>query len=126
MTEETDLRLRYGQQKGDILVKGLEESINEAISQILETSLEARIFNRGFGSRLRNLLFEPMTDHSARFVFLEVQQAIERLEPRVELINSQSKVDPIFDENLYKIRLVYRILENQDVGEFDTFLKANS
>lgn len=125
MAEDVDLRLKYKQERGDILVSGIKESVNESIKNILNTNIGTRLFNRGFGSQISNLLFEPMTDFVARFLLIEIQQVLERLEPRVELSYSQSQVLPDFDNNLYEIRLVYRILDNEDTGEFNTFLERN-
>ena len=124
MTDEVDLRLRYGQQQGDILVRGLENAINESINEILETQIGSRFFNRNFGSRLRNLLFEPMSDLTARIILIEIQQVVEDFEPRVRVLFNRSSVKARFDEYIYEVTVGYQILESEDTGEFNIFLEA--
>lgn len=123
MVDETDLRLRYKQERGDIVVSGLVPVINESLRNILDTQIGTRLFNRGFGSKIRNLLFEPMSSVVAKIILLEVQQALELFEPRVRLLYSESQVFPDYDNNLYKVKLYYEIINSQEVGEFDTFLR---
>ena len=123
MVEEVDLRRRYKQERGDILVSGLVETINESLKNILGTQTGTRLFNRDFGSRIANLLFEPMSDSVAKFLQIEIQQVIERFEPRIEISYAQSQIIPVFDQNLYRVKLVYRIISSEDTGEFNTFLE---
>ena len=124
MTDEIDIRLRYGQQAGDITVTGLSNVINESISQILETRRGTRLFNRNLGSSLGSLLFEPMTALTARIILIEIQQAIESQEPRVRVLFNRSSVRALFDENRYEVRIGYQIIDSEDTGEFNTFLEA--
>lgn len=123
MVDEVDLRLKYKQEKGDILVSGLEATINESLRNIFATNIGTRLFNRNFGSRITNLLFEPMSDSVSKFILIETQQVLERLEPRVLLSYSQSQVIPDFDNNAYRVKLIYNILNTEDTGEFNTFLE---
>ena len=125
MTDETDLRLRYKQEKGDILVTGLVGTINESLRNIFTTNIGSRLFNRTFGSKLESLLFEPMSDSTARIMLIEINQVIDRFEPRIEISYAQSQVIPDFDNNLYRVRIQYRILETEDTGEFNIFLERS-
>ena len=125
MTSETnDLRLRYKQEQGDVLVKGLVASINESISNIINTMQGTRLFNRGFGAGIGNLLFEPMSDQNASILLISVDQAIERHEPRARLLFNQSEAIPDFDNNGYELRLVYQVLGREETSEYDTFLES--
>ena len=123
MVQEVDLRLRYKQERGDILVSNTEEAINESLRNIFDTNIGTRLFNRSFGSRIQNILFEPMSEVSAKFILMEMQQVVDRLEPRVKLIQSQSQIIPEFDNNAYNVRLTYRILDTDDTGNFNLFLE---
>lgn len=122
MVNEVDLRLKYKQQKGDVLIQDLRGVINESISNIMNTRVGNRLFNRGFGSTISDLLFEPMTAFVGEFLLLEVNSVIRKFEPRVELVFSQSRVIPDYDNNGYFIKITYRILQTNETAEFDTFL----
>lgn len=124
MTEETDIRLRYRQERGDILVTGIVEVLNESINQIIETRRGTRLFNRSFGSNVGDLLFEPMSSLVSDIILMEIQQAVETWEPRVKVLLNRSTVAPFPEENLYRVRIVYQILESSESVEFDTVLNA--
>jgi phage baseplate assembly protein W len=122
MVNEVDLNLFYKQRKGDVLITDLRGVIDESIANILNTRIGNRLFNRGFGSTVTDLLFEPMTPFVGKFLLIEIEKVLDRFEPRVELIFSQSEVRADYDNNGYDIRIVYRILQTNDVSEFNTFL----
>lgn len=123
MVNETDLRLNYKKEAGDILVNGLIPVINESIRNILGTNIGTRLFNRRFGSKLSNLLFEPMGDLVSQYILMEIQQVLERYEPRVEISYAQSHVKPNYDGNAYQVQIIYRVIDSEDIGEFNSFLE---
>ena len=123
MVNETDLRLNYKKEAGDILVNGLIPVINESIRNILGTNIGTRLFNRRFGSKLSNLLFEPMGDLVSQYILMEIQQVLERYEPRVEISYAQSHVKPNYDSNAYQVQIIYRVIDSEDIGEFNSFLE---
>lgn len=125
MANEVDLRRNYKLEPGNVLITNTVDAINESIKNILGTMVGSRLFNRGFGSRLAFLLFEPMSEITSTLIKLEIQDALDVWEPRVEIVFGQSEIIPIYDKNIYQIRLVYRIIDSQDVGEFDSFLESN-
>ena len=123
MVNETDLRLNYKKEAGDILVNGLIPVINESIRNILGTNIGTRLFNRRFGSKLSNLLFEPMGDLVSQYILMEIQQVLERYEPRVEISYAQSHVKPNYDSNAYQVQIIYRVVDSEEIGEFNSFLE---
>lgn len=123
MVNETDLRLNYKKEAGDILVNGLIPVINESIRNILGTNIGTRLFNRRFGSKLSNLLFEPMGDLVSQYILMEIQQVLERYEPRVEISYAQSYVKPNYDSNAYQVQIIYRVVDSEEIGEFNSFLE---
>jgi phage baseplate assembly protein W len=124
MVDDADIRMRYGQERGDILLTDIVEQINESIRNILETRVGSRLFNRSFGSGITDLLFEPISDLIASLVFIRVQRAIDTFEPRVRFLPNRSSVSADPDNNIYQIRLAYIILETGETSEFDTILNA--
>lgn len=126
MVDETDLRARYRQERGDVLVKGEAEVIKESLRNIFSTTTGSRFFNRGFGSRLNFLLFEPMSDTTAKFILIEIQQTLERFEPRVQLNFRTSDVVPDFDNNLYRLKLQYVLVQTNTTSSFELALERNT
>lgn len=125
MANETDLRLKYKQEAGDILITGIVNVINESLRNIFLTKIGSRLFNRRFGSNLANLLFEPMSELVSEFILIEIQQTIDRLEPRIRIDYNNTQIVPDYDNNLYRLQLTYTIIESENIGEFNLVLERS-
>lgn len=90
------------------------ESIYQSIYNILSTNKGERIFLPEFGSDLEDYLFELVTDITAFNILNRVVEAIERWEPRVNLLYNQCSVTPIYEENKYDVILVFEVLGLED------------
>ncbi len=91
-------------------IKKDEELIRDSIFQILHTRKGERFFNREFGSNLHLLVFEPNDEILKDLVDIEVREAIEKYEPRVEVV----KVETVANDNQISIVVVYKIKETQE------------
>lgn len=76
-----------GQRRGDIFKRTDVKAIDQSIQNILLTNHYEKPFNPFFGANLRRLLFELNTLISQDEVEETIRQAIERDEPRVEVIS---------------------------------------
>ena len=65
-------------------------------------------FNPVLGSRVRELLFEPMDSITSIALKEEIEDTINNFEPRVKL--EEVQVNPDFDENQYDIIIKYIII----------------
>ena len=65
-------------------------------------------FNPVLGSRVRDLLFEPMDSITSIALKEEIEDTIKNFEPRVKL--EEVQVNPDFDENQYDIIIKYIII----------------
>ena len=65
-------------------------------------------FNPVLGSRVNELLFEPMDNITTIAIKEEIQDTITNFEPRVKL--EEVQVTPDFDENQYDIIIKYIII----------------
>jgi phage baseplate assembly protein W len=73
------------------------------------TGQNERVFNPRFGSGIRNLLFENLTQESIDIATENITQGLQIYFPQVEIRNLQ--LVPIYDENLVNFELKYGIRE---------------
>ena len=85
------LKLREGR----ISLSSAEEDIREAIRIILSTRKGERIMRPEFGCGIQEMVFEPLNETSRGLIRYQVEDALTRWEPRIELI----KVQVDFDQN---------------------------
>lgn len=86
--------------------------IKSSIRMILTTRLGERVMLPEFGSRLYELVFEPMDDSLKALARTFVIEALQRWEPRITLQNVTMGTDP--DNNTFFISLTYAINENAE------------
>ena len=91
--------------------------IHEAILQILGTRPGERFMRPEFGSRLKDLVFEPNNTILKGLVRHYVLEAIERWEKRVVLTRVTFDETPeTIDQNLLLVRIHYRVIATQVEG----------
>jgi len=81
-------------------------NIEESIVIILRTDLGERVYRPNFGSRLSELVFEPMNVQTLMLIRLYVEQALEMWEPRIILKEVRADPDPI--RGRVDIEIVYQ------------------
>jgi phage baseplate assembly protein W len=91
--------------------------IQESIVQILGTRPGERFMRPEFGSRLKDLVFEPNDNVLKGLVRAYVLEAIERWEKRVILTRVTFDDSPVnLDRNLLLVRIHYRVIASQVEG----------
>ena len=91
--------------------------IHESILQILGTRPGERFIRPEFGSRLKDLVFEPNDAVLKGLVRHYVLEAIERWEKRVVLTGvSFDETPETIDQNLLLVRIHYRVIATQVEG----------
>ena len=95
-----------------------DESVRQAIILLLSTTPGERLMRPEYGSHLNRLVFGP-NDHTAAGLAIHyVRQAIERWEPRVEIVEVDAGADP--DRyNQLNILLRYRVRASLAVGTLE-------
>lgn len=81
--------------QGSVQLTSAEPNIEESIWIILGTSLGERVYRPNFGSRLSELVFEPMTIQTLLLIRLYVEEALEMWEPRIILKEVRTDPDPV-------------------------------
>lgn len=92
--------------------------VQESLKHIFAVSIGERPWRRGFGTRLRELVFMPLEDYRLEsFVDLYIRQAIERWEPRVDVLDITVS-DLRRDEGVLDIDVEFRIIQTNVTGNF--------
>lgn len=83
-------------------------AVRQAILLLLSTRPGERLMRPRYGSQLHRLLFAPNDHTTAGLAIHYVRQAIQRWEPRVEILELDAEADPLVASRLL-IRLRYRV-----------------
>ncbi|WP_152363091.1 GPW/gp25 family protein [Microlunatus speluncae] len=95
-----------------------DESIRQAILLLLCTTPGERLMRPQYGSHLHRLMFAPNDRTNAGLAMHYVQQAIERWEPRVEIVELDAEANPELASRL-DIRLIYRVRASLATAEIN-------
>jgi phage baseplate assembly protein W len=90
------------------------EAIYQSIFNILTTRRGERFFNPQFGSRIDEILFDPLDDITALDLLHEVVQTLETYEPRVKLDYSNTSIVPNYSENSFDVTISGTILDIEE------------
>ena len=96
-------------------------SVKRGIKNVLMTQNGERLFNPEFGSGIRNLLFEQMSDLTAQRLESEVRSAITSWEDRAELIAIMVTPEEIY--NRYRVAVTFRVINELEEQEMEVFLQ---
>ena len=92
----------------DLSVVHNDNSIKQAVKNIILTSPGEKPFQPLVGSSVSRLLFEPLDAFTADTVAEEIRTTINQYEPRVAL--TRVDVTPIYENNKINVSLEYRIV----------------
>ena len=92
----------------DLSVVNNDNSIKQAVKNLILTSPGEKPFQPLVGSSVKRLLFEPLDAFTADAVSEEIRTTINQYEPRVSLTNVD--VTPIFEGNKLNVSIEYRIV----------------
>jgi phage baseplate assembly protein W len=92
----------------DLIALKNESAIARSIRNIVFTLPGEKFFDQDFGSRVSRTLFENVDEISASIIRDEIRNSIINYEPRVELIDIQTKPD--YDNGEFNVTIVYRIV----------------
>lgn len=121
----SDINPRYGVSPlGELLFDV--DAINASIENILGTVPGERLFLPDFGSRISELLFQPIDDITASDLRSETIRAIEKWEPRVRIIDQETSIVPFPDDHRYQVIITYEVITTGNTGIFNRFLIAAS
>jgi phage baseplate assembly protein W len=89
------------------------DSVITSIDNILGTARLERVMLPDFAIRLKDILFEPMTEEFMQYLSDQVRSAVEAWDDRVTVIAVDVWFDP--DHNLVEFRLEFAIKSFQNI-----------
>jgi phage baseplate assembly protein W len=92
----------------DLIVLKNANAIARSIRNLIFTNRGDKPFNPFLGSRVNEMLFDPMDQISSVSVRSEIERTINSFEPRVDL--DKVTVTANYDENQYDIVIKYQII----------------
>ena len=92
----------------DLSVVHNDNSIKQAVKNIILTSPGEKPFQPLIGSSVNRLLFEPLDAFTADTIAEEIRTTINQYEPRVAL--TRVDVTPIYENNKLNVSLEYKIV----------------
>ena len=92
----------------DLSIVNNDNSIKQAVKNIILTSPGEKPFQPLVGSSVNRLLFEPLDAFTADTIAEEIRTTINQYEPRVAL--TKVDVTPIYENNKLNVSLEYRIV----------------
>ena len=100
---------------GGLAIVSADEKVRQSIWLILATAPGERVMRPSFGCAVHDLVFMPNSETLAGLAAAKAREALERWEPRIEVLEVDAAPDP-GRRNLLLIDVSYRIRESQQVA----------
>ena len=98
--------------QGELQLSSATANLEESIFLILGTNLGERAYRPEFGSRLSELVFEPMNRDTLLQLRLCVEEALEMWEPRIIVKDVRAIPDPV--RGLVELEILYLPRDSED------------
>ena len=118
---DLDLSLIVNPRTKDIVPLRDDVAIKNAVRNLLTTNFYERPFGHSKGANLRGLLFEPADNITIIEIKQNIQDVLQKHEPRVDI--QSIVVKDLSDRNAYNIILQYRIKEFDSLQEVEIVLR---
>jgi phage baseplate assembly protein W len=103
---------------GSVSMVDGDDCVRQALVMLLATAPGERLMRPEYGCHLRRLAFAPNDETTAGLAIHYVRQAVERWEPRVEIVDLDAGPDPD-DDRVLQVRLGYRVRASLTVALLD-------
>lgn len=105
---------------GALARKTNEEAVKESIKHLVLTNVGERPYSP-LGSKVQSLLFDPADVFTEQLIEQTIRETIETYEPRAQLIQVQTTLNP--DYNEYDITIYFSVLNTTEVSSLNISLK---
>jgi phage baseplate assembly protein W len=105
----------------ELIVIKNENSVKQALKNLILTSIGERPFNPYFGSNVNSALFENFDPFAVEDIARYIKLAVQQFEPRVSIINVT--VNDIQEQNTLGINIVFAIINNPEPVSLNLFIK---
>ncbi len=113
--KDFDLAMRAHPVTGKLFVNKNDDSLIQAIKNLIMTNQYERPFRSDFGSSIRDQLFENYSSAMETSIKYNIETAIKNYEPRVELLDVQIVGDP--DRNRLSVSIIFRGKNSTNISE---------
>lgn len=97
---------------GDLQVTKDDAAVKQSVVNLLMTIPGERPFQSKLGSRISELLFEPLDYGIAAQIQDEIRTTLRNYEPRIGIV--QLVVEPEYEQNSFTVHMEYEIVGRQD------------
>jgi len=105
---------------GDVAKKSDVEAVKQSMKALIRTSYFERPFQPYLGSEIANMLFELNTPLLRRRIEKSIREVIDNHEPRAKI--TDVKVDDNSDNNEYRVRVYFYVVNYTGQEVFETYL----
>lgn len=118
-----DVNLHFGKHPitGDVTMNYDEEAVKASIRNLIMTSHFERPFHSEIGSRIKALLFEPITPMLYGIIKQEVINLVSTYEPRALILDVMTTYLP--NQNTININIVFQINGTSIIGQTNVVLE---
>lgn len=102
----------FNSSTNDINLISNEDSVKQAIINIMQTNVGERPFNPTYGSEINKLLFENFSPQTTAVLIELIRGAIENFEPRAKLLDIIAS--PREEDNAYGVTIVFSIINKTE------------
>jgi phage baseplate assembly protein W len=106
---------------GSVAYSEFEENIRQNIMVIIGTRPGERQMLYDFGCQIHELMFAPSNSSTARLASRYVEEALQRWEPRIEVLQVDSNFDP---SGAIMVQVVYRIIATGQVEQLSQVVSS--
>ena len=106
---------------GAVAYSEFEENIRQNIMVIIGTRPGERQMLYDFGCQIHELMFAPSNSSTARLACRYVEEALQRWEPRIEVLQVDSNFDP---SGAIMVQVVYRIIATGQVEQLSQVVSS--
>lgn len=99
---------RFDTETGAAALSEAEEDIADSLRILFQTRAGERVMHSTYGSRLQDLVFEPMDEGTAAAIEIAIRRAVLFFEPRIEVETVKADIEDWLDGRL-AISVTYRI-----------------
>ena len=107
----------------DIVVSNDIQAIRNSLYNIFSTKKGQKLLSPEFGTSLEQYLFEAVSPVMGQIIGESILSSLSRYEPRIEVLNIT--VNPIPDENLYKVKLTFRFIDINKTSSIDILMEKS-
>ena len=109
---DIDLTFSRNVNTGDIFKKKDAAAVKQAVKNLLQCNRFEKPFRPDFGADLRGMLFELAIEDTEQDLIDQVQGAIERYEPRVQINDLDLRLN--LDQNSLAVRIEFEVLNTDE------------